>query len=174
MSVGPCFVMATINSFQPVARADARLLILGSMPGRKSLADQQYYAHPRNAFWKIAGELFPLDPAASYEQRCVSLMDSRVALWDVMAACTRSSSLDSDIVESSIIANDFNAFFQRHCEIETVCCNGLKAAHSYRKYVEPGLQPGLDLPCTQLPSTSPANAGMSFEKKLAAWAVIIA
>jgi TDG/mug DNA glycosylase family protein len=165
--------MEIIHSFPPVARADARLIVLGSMPGKMSLARQEYYAHPRNVFWRIAGELFHFNHEAPYDQRKSSLMMSRVALWDVMAACSRSSSLDSDIVESSIIANDFKRFFPRHPEIRAVFFNGLKAEQCYRKFVEPGLDGQRALPGLRLPSTSPANAGISFENKLEAWRVIL-
>ncbi len=161
--------METLHSFPPVVRANARLLILGSMPGRKSLDEQEYYAHPRNAFWKIMGQLLQFDSGADYDRRIASLMDSGVALWDVMAACSRSSSLDSDIVESSIIANDFNTFFSRYREIKAVYFNGLKAWHSYHKHVRPGLDSQWTHTSFSLPSTSPANARMTFEEKLDAW-----
>ena len=161
--------MTSIHSFSPVARADARLLILGSMPGEKSLAEQQYYAHPRNAFWSITGELFNFSPLAPYKERALAIIEARVALWDVMATCKRQSSLDSDIVESSIIANDFNVFFGQHPLVEAVYFNGQKAAQSFMKRVAPGLDPGNSISTTVLPSTSPAHAALNWEKKFNAW-----
>jgi hypoxanthine-DNA glycosylase len=165
--------METIHSFPPVARADARILILGSMPGIQSLSEQQYYAHPRNAFWKIAGNLFNFAPAMPYQQRLLALMDSGVALWDVMAACSRHSSLDSDIIEHSIVTNDFNRFFLEYQQIGAVFFNGVKAAAAYRKYVVPALQPVHRKPAATLPSTSPANARMTPAEKQLAWAKAI-
>ena len=161
--------MRTIHSFAPVSRPDARWLILGSMPGNKSLAEREYYAHPRNAFWKIMGMLFSFDPDAPYPLRKCALKESGVALWDVMAACMRSSSLDSDINESSIVANDFRSFYAQHRQITAIYFNGLKAESSYRKFVEPGLPVEYAIPGLRLPSSSPANAQMTFEDKLESW-----
>ena len=161
--------MESIHGFPPVSRPDARLLILGSMPGIKSLAEREYYAHPRNAFWKIMGILFSFDPDAPYPQRKFALMESGVALWDVMAACIRASSLDSDIIESSIVANDFKSFYSRHRQITHIYFNGLKAESSYQKFVEPGLPAEYAIPGLRLPSSSPANAQMTFVDKLENW-----
>ena len=165
--------MVVIRGFAPVAGPNARILILGSMPGRKSLADQQYYAHPRNAFWKIAGELFHFDPSLPYEDRKQALVAAGVALWDVMARCERASSLDSDIVESTIVANDFEGFLGQHAGIRSVFFNGQKAFQSYRRYVEPVLPDSQGKALLQLPSTSPANAGMSIAEKQSAWRRLI-
>ena len=157
-----------VCSFAPVARADAKVLILGSMPGRISLARQQYYAHPRNQFWAIMGELFGAGPELPYDERLLILQENGVALWDVLKECYRESALDADIVEASIIANDFAAFFARHRQIGRVYFNGAKAEQAFRKYVLHGLDlPGVEL--IKLPSTSPAHAAMAGDKKLAAW-----
>ena len=161
--------METIHSFPPLARPDARCLILGSMPGIKSLAAQEYYAHPRNAFWKIMGILLSFDPDAPYALRKCALRESGVALWDVMAACTRRSSLDSDIIESSIVANDFKSFYAQHRHITAIYFNGLKAESSYRKFVAPGLPLEHAIPDLRLPSSSPAHAQMTFMDKLEHW-----
>ena len=139
------------------------------MPGIKSLAEREYYAHPRNAFWKIMGILLSFDPDVPYPARKCALKESGVALWDVMAACTRRSSLDSDITESSIVANDFRPFYSQHRQITHVYFNGLKAESSYRKYVEPGLPAEHVIPGQRLPSSSPANAQMTFVDKLESW-----
>src|SRR5204863_3711103 len=84
--------------FPPISRQDAETLILGSLPGRKSLQMQQYYAHPQNAFWKLMGAIFDIDPSASYAERTRTLLRNRIALWDVFAAAERPGSLDSAIV----------------------------------------------------------------------------
>jgi double-stranded uracil-DNA glycosylase len=161
--------MATVRSFDPVARADARVLILGSTPGILSLAQNQYYAHPRNSFWTIMGELFGAGPTLPYAERLHILQAQGVALWDVVKQCYRESALDSDIEEASIIVNDFGSFFAAHPEICRVYFNGTKAQQAFRKYVLPGLQ-GLDhIQLIRLPSTSPANASITAVSKLEQW-----
>jgi len=111
--------MPHIHSFAPVSDADARVLILGSMPGNKSLEENRYYAHPQNAFWKIMGELVGASPDFPYEERLLLLKSSGIALWDVLAACERGkSSLDSDIRNES--ANDFESFFKGYPHITRV------------------------------------------------------
>ena len=143
------------------------------MPGKRSLKMQQYYAHPQNTFWRIMATLLGFDAQLPYPARIQHLQNSGVALWDVLAACERQSSLDSDIVESSIIANDFTTFFHTHPLIEHVFCNGRRAFESFQKHVRPGSgEKNPEIPLTLLPSTSPAHAAMSFQAKLAAWNVV--
>ncbi len=158
--------MSRLHSFPPVAGKDATVLILGSMPGTRSLQAQQYYAHPHNAFWKIMGELSGAAPQLPYAQRLRALRQAHIALWDVLHSCERQGSLDSDIEAEQV--NDFADFFKRHPHITRVCFNGAKAEQSFRKYVL-GKQTLPDLHYTRLPSTSPAHAGMRYEEKLAAW-----
>lgn len=166
--------MSFVHSFAPIAAPDATRLILGSMPGKRSLAARQYYAHPQNSFWKILGHLLGFDPALPYAARCAALTAGGVALWDVLATCTRSSSLDSDIVESSIVANDFAGFLAAHPKIRAFYFNGAKAETSFTRHVVPTLSAALKtLPRRRLPSTSPAHAAMRFETKLAAWRGVI-
>ncbi len=100
--------------FPPIARADARLLILGSLPGRASLDARRYYAHPRNAFWPILGDLLGFDPAAPYQARVDALLAARVAVWDVCAAAVRPGSLDAAIAPASVRPNDFAATSPAH------------------------------------------------------------
>ncbi|MFA7291342.1 MAG: DNA-deoxyinosine glycosylase [Rhodocyclaceae bacterium] len=160
--------MTEVCSFAPISRADARVLVLGSMPGVASLAAGQYYAHGRNSFWPIMGTLFGFDPALPYLRRVSALQAARVAVWDVLQSCTRPGSLDSAIERNSEVANDFPAFFCRHPEIADVFFNGGAAEAAFRRHVLPALQ-GRSLMMTRLPSTSPANASFSFERKLVAW-----
>ncbi len=156
-----------IFSFPPVARMDARVLILGSMPGQASLDAHQYYAHSRNLFWPIMAGLFGVNTALPYSERLQILQDHHVALWDVLQSCVREGSLDSDI-EGEVV-NDFVSFFREHALITHVFFNGAKAENVFRRYVK-------DYPAhlvlTRLPSTSPAHAALSFENKLAAWTQI--
>ena len=161
--------MKSIQSFDPVSRTSAHVLILGSMPGKASLSAGQYYAHPRNAFWKIMEQLFGIDIDAPYKERLQKLTANRVALWDVMRACRRESSLDSDIVEASIVPNDFASFFDAHPRIDRVYFNGAKAESSYRKHVLPTFTNPDPIAYLRLPSTSPAHASLSLKQKIAAW-----
>ncbi|WP_108125771.1 DNA-deoxyinosine glycosylase [Saccharospirillum mangrovi] len=165
--------MPTIHSFDPIEPASAKVLILGSMPGKASLRAQRYYAHPRNAFWPIMARLLGFAAELPYEQRVAAVQAAGVGLWDVLAACTRESSLDSDIIESSIVPNDFPAWFERHPHTKAVFCNGTKAYDSYRKHVIPRLAPSFAaLPLTRLPSTSPAHASLTANAKFDTWSVV--
>lgn len=160
------------ESFAPVANRDARVLILGSIPGRESLKAQRYYAHPRNQFWKIMSALLGFAPDAPYAQRLLALQSSRIALWDVLRSCERPGSLDASIRWESEKANDFHGFFKQYPDIRAVFCNGAKAYCAYDKHVKPELQGHPKAVC--LPSTSPAHASRSFAQKLEAWKVVIA
>lgn len=154
-----------VRSFAPVAAPDARILILGSMPGVASLEAGQYYAHPRNAFWPIMGALFGAGPDLPYPERVVQLMASGVAVWDVLQACEREGSLDSNI--RSEVPNDFAAFFRTHPSIRRIGLNGGKAAAAFRKLVVRQGPPLAEI--VTLPSTSPAHAARSVEMKCALW-----
>lgn len=161
------------SGFPPIAGPQARILILGSLPGQASLRQQQYYAHPQNAFWKMMGRLFGAGPELPYEERTLRLIESSIALWDVCAAAQRAGSLDAAIVPSSVAANDFCAFLEGQPDIGLICFNGGKAAELYRRLVLPGLPNSLSaISRLTLPSTSPAFAAMSFEDKLSRWKTI--
>ncbi len=165
--------MSTIQGFPPVASTSARVLILGSMPGVDSLKAQQYYAHPRNSFWRIMEGLFGLDAKGPYKERLKSLIENRVALWDVLQACHRPGSMDASIMEDSIVVNDFASFFQHHSNIQAIFFNGAKAEQVYRKYVVPELPEHIPTHCMQrLPSTSPANARLTLAAKSEQWLVV--
>ncbi|MEO8020137.1 MAG: DNA-deoxyinosine glycosylase [Pseudomonadota bacterium] len=156
--------------FAPIVSANAHTLILGSLPGRKSLEIQQYYAHPQNAFWKLIAQIFKIESPPPYAQRVKILRANRIALWDVLAAATRPGSLDSSIVHATAQANDFAAFFRAHPRIRRVLFNGRKAEELYRRFVLPGLSAdAAALRYVSMPSTSPAHAGMTFAKKLERW-----
>lgn len=157
-----------VCSFPPLAAPDARILILGSMPGVASLQAQRYYAHPHNRFWPIMGELLGFDPALAYAERCTHLVAAGIAVWDVLQSCVRPGSLDADIDAASVIANDFAGFFAAHPQIRRVCFNGGAAEALFRRHVRPLLAAG-PVDFLRLPSTSPAHAGMRPAEKLAAW-----
>lgn len=152
--------------FAPVAAAGATVLILGSLPGKRSLDALQYYAHPRNAFWRIMQSLFGVE--GNYAERCEQLTTNGIALWDVLRSSVRSGSLDANIRMRSAQTNDFTRFFTDYPGIRRVCFNGRKAEAVYRKLVMPGLSDPVP-EMSGLPSTSPAHASLSFEDKLEAW-----
>lgn len=155
--------------FPPIAKPNATILVLGSMPGQKSLEENQYYAHPRNSFWPIICELFNSDKNLSYEQRKQLLYDNKIALWDVLKSCYREGSLDSDIDPSTIEANDFKSFFMKHPKIKNVFFNGAKAEQLFKKEVLNSLN---NLKYYKLPSTSPAHAAVTKDQKLLEWKII--
>ncbi len=164
--------MTTVCSFAPVENPQARVLILGSMPGVASLTAGEYYAHPRNAFWRILGDIAGATPDLPYPERLQRLRAHGLALWDVLQSCERPGSLDADIVPDSMLANDFAGFLAGHRHIERIVFNGATAEQSFRRNVLPGLDAnGLatGLTLLRLPSTSPAHAGMPYERKLALW-----
>lgn len=159
----------SIQGFAPIADAKARVLILGSMPGKASLAAGQYYAHAQNLFWRILGEITGAAAALPYATRARALKSSGIALWDVLESCAREGSLDSAIDEDTIRANDFTSFYRAHPRIAQVFFNGAKAESCYRRHVLPSLG---NLPAPvyrRLPSTSPANASMSRAHKQRVW-----
>jgi len=164
--------MDLIASFPPEAKPDAKVLILGSIPGKASLLADQYYAHPRNHFWPIVCELLAIDPAHPYQSRILSLTSARIALWDVVKYCHRhNSSLDSKIDPTSVIVNDFLGFFTTHPHITHIFFNGFTAEKTFQKHIHRDSLPRV-IRYQRLPSTSPANATTSFQKKLQEWRVL--
>ena len=146
------------------------VLILGSLPGRKSLEMQQYYAHPQNAFWKIVLQVFDAESPQPYAQRVKLLTAHRIAVWDVLAAAERPGSLDSSIIHASARTNDFDAFFASQPHIRRIFFNGRKAEEMYRRFVLPSLSAEYAaIRYVSMPSTSPAHAGMTFAEKLERW-----
>ena len=154
------------SGFPPIAGADANILILGSLPSQKSLLAGQYYAHRQNAFWRIMADVFGVD--GDYSDRCRQLIASRIAVWDVLASSVRAGSMDVDIQVDTAQANDFVGFLSNHSQIERIGFNGQKAEQLFRKLVVPEFKGSLPK-LVSLPSTSPAYAALSFDKKLKIW-----
>jgi hypoxanthine-DNA glycosylase len=151
------------ESFSPVIGKNPKILILGTMPGRKSLEMQEYYYHPRNIFWRIIFNLLKTDEKNTYSEKIKLIKKNRIALWDVCYSCTREGSLDSNIKDET--PNQILDFLQRHPSIETIIFNGQKAREKYLKYFD--YIDGVEYFC--LPSTSPANTSMNFQEKLVKW-----
>jgi hypoxanthine-DNA glycosylase len=149
----------------------ARVLVLGSLPGRASIEVGEYYANRQNAFWKIvATRIAELPP--DYAGRAAALSHRGVAVWDVLAAATRSGSLDSAIGNDPI-PNNLRAFFHIHPNVRLVCFNGATAADLYEEHVMPTLtRTQREIPRRKLPSTSSAHASLTLEQKAAEWKVI--
>jgi hypoxanthine-DNA glycosylase len=151
-----------LTGLAPVIAADTRILILGSFPGAASLAAQQYYAHPRNQFWKLVGALIGEDLyALPYADRLPRLLAHRFGLWDVLAACEREGSLDSAIRNPA--ANDFERLHRLCPELETVGFNGQASGKFAPQFAAQGYR------TVVLPSSSPAHMAITFEQKLASW-----
>lgn len=165
--------MTNLKGFPPIAPKSAEVLILGSMPSETSLLKQQYYGHPRNAFWSIMGVLFTALPELAYDQRKAILMQNGIAVWDVLKTCKRPGSMDSDIEMASIQTNDFVNFFASQPMLDQVFFNGGKAESVYKKCIAPELLNRFDyIHYQRLPSTSPAFASMNLQQKIAAWQVV--
>jgi len=161
--------LRVVYSFPPVVSRNSKILILGSMPGEVSLKAHQYYAHPRNAFWRIMDELFGAGPSLSYQERLTVLDHAGVALWDSLRACTRPGSLDSAIRDEQ--ANDFVTLFVSFPRITHVFFNGAKSEAAFRRHVLPTL-PDPKHAFVRLPSSSPAHAGMAFDNKVERWRAV--
>jgi TDG/mug DNA glycosylase family protein len=162
--------MPEIAGLSAVTQPGSRLLILGSMPGVASLQQQQYYAHPRNAFWPIMARLLGFEQTLSYPQRLQALLHGKIALWDVIGHCQRQGSLDSAIRAEQ--ANDFETFFKNHPQLMAIGFNGNKAWQSFNRLVLPQLTLNSAIALLPLPSSSPAYAALSAEQKLQQWAVV--
>jgi len=162
--------MNQIESFAVVAAPDAAVLILGSMPGVESLRQQQYYAHPKNMFWDVMGDMFGAGRGLSYSERLEVLKKNRLALWDVAHRCARRGSLDANIEAATVVPNAFTALYRYCPHIRFVFFNGHKAAELYRRLVLPQLTRDMQqLERITLPSTSPANASIPPAIKRQRW-----
>lgn len=161
-------------SFPPRVSAGTCVLVLGSMPGRRSLEEQRYYAHPRNRLWRILGDLLGFDPGAEYEKRVQAALEAGVGFWDVLKQCERPGSLDASIRRSSEVPNDFATLLREHPHIRALALNGRKAAVTFERHVRPLLGPEeIDARAVlELPSTSPANAAVSYDRLRERWSVV--
>lgn len=154
-----------INSFPPIVDDNSKILILGSMPGAKSLEMNQYYAFPQNQFWKIMFHLFDAEFSDDYGTRINFIKQNKIALWDVIESCERKGSLDTEI--KAEIDNDIPQLIENHPNIKMIFCNGQK---SYKNLVKI-LGKNFKIPIVVLPSTSPLHT-VKFEEKLESWKVI--
>jgi hypoxanthine-DNA glycosylase len=153
-----------LRGLPPILGDNARMLILGNMPSVMSLAAQQYYANPRNGFWRIMGDIYGFAAEAPYSERVATLRAHGVAVWDVLASCRRAGSLDSAVEPDSMEANDFRKLFDEHPGIRKVFFNGAAAEKNFNRLVR--VAP--DLGYRRLPSTSPAQT-MRYDEKLTIW-----
>lgn len=151
-----------ISSFPPIIDDYSEIIILGSIPGVKSLEKQQYYGHPQNKFWKIIFELLDEEFTEDYDQRIQMLKKHHIALWDVIDSCERKGSLDSEIKNEE--ANRIEELLEDHSNIRAIFCNGGKSYKNAQKI----LGKNYKIPVFLLPSTSPLHT-VSFEKKLEEW-----
>ena len=154
--------LATLTGFAPVLASDTKILILGSFPGAASLAAQQYYAHPRNQFWRLLSAVLNDDLSTlPYQQRLQRLLAHQLGVWDVLAACEREGSLDADIRRPQ--ANDFGLLKQQCPQLRRIGFNGKTSAKFASLFTEAGFD------TMHLPSSSPAYAQLNFEQKLDLW-----
>ncbi|MCD9855393.1 DNA-deoxyinosine glycosylase [Epilithonimonas sp. JDS] len=158
-------MMNRINSFPPIVDSNSRILILGSMPGAKSLQMQQYYAFPQNQFWRIMFQLFDEEFSEDYETRINLIKKNNIALWDVIESCERKGSSDTEIKDE--IDNNIPELIESHPKIRTIFCNGQKSYKNLLKI----LGKDFKIPIVVLPSTSPLHTA-KFEEKLERWKVI--
>jgi len=165
--------MTKVISFPPIANADATVLILGSMPGVRSLEAKRYYAHPNNCFWYIIEKLLASNCELEYSARVELLRKNNIALWDVLKLCILKGSLDSSIAASSVVTQNFESFYASIPNIQTIFFNGATAEKEYLKRVHPSLpEKYRGIPHHRLPSTSPAMASLTKEEKLERWRVV--
>ncbi len=162
--------MANCQSFLPQINKNSKILILGSMPGIKSLEEQEYYAHHQNRFWKLLGLLCSKKDlhTSSYKVKIQTLLDNNFALWDVIKLCKREGSLDSNIQDE--VPNEINELLAKYPNIKVICLNGNKAYSAFKKYFPDILK---NYKCFKLPSTSPANARFTLEDLYNEWGKVL-
>lgn len=160
---------APLVGLPPIVDERSRVLVLGSFPSVKSLEKQEYYAHPQNHFWQIMGALFDFDAKALYEQRVLALQANGVAVWDVIAECSREGSGDDAIME--VEANPIPRLLREYPGIRRIGFNGGTAFGTARSHL-PDLFEMPDVVCERLPSTSPRHARMTLDAKIEAWSAI--
>ena len=162
--------MNNCKSFKPSIDNNSRILILGSMPGVKSLEEQQYYAHPQNRFWKVMASICnePKLYEFAYDLKLKTLLNSNIALWDTIKSCKREGSLDSDIQNET--PNDIKGLLKNYSNIKTICLNGNKSYSAFKKYFPDLLE---KYNCHKMPSTSPANARYSLDILIKEWSKVL-
>jgi double-stranded uracil-DNA glycosylase len=161
------------HGFAPLAAPDAQVLVLGSLPGPRSLQAHEYYAHPQNAFWPIMCACIDGLPD-DYAGRVRALTRAGVAVWDVLARARREGALDSRIERNAAVPNDFESFYRAHPGIQAVLFNGTEAAKLYKRFAWPLLpESRRNLALEILPSTSPAHT-LHRDRKRAAWSAALA
>lgn len=161
--------MSECVSFAPLVDAECRVLILGSMPGRRSLDMQEYYAHPQNRFWRLLALLLKEEMPLTYADKCTLLLRHHIALWDTLGYCEREGSLDSDIKNEQ--PNSVCELLAAQSQIKAVFCNGGKAAAAFKRYFAKSLTREVDV--YYFSSTSPANARKRLENLAQEWQILL-
>lgn len=158
------------QSFLPSIDEKSKILILGSMPGTKSLDEQKYYAHPQNRFWKLLGLLCNVENLQDfdYQKKLQTLLKNKIALWDVIQSCERNGSLDSNIQNE--VPNNISGLLKQYSNIKIICLNGNKAYSAFKKHFPELLK---HYKCHKMPSTSPANARYKLEDLFKEWGIAI-
>lgn len=156
------------KSFSPSINTDSKILILGSMPGVKSLNEQQYYAHPQNKFWKLMEKFCNTENLQDldYQNKLQTLLENKIALWDVIQSCSRDGSLDSNIQNET--PNKIDKLLNQYPGIKVICLNGNKSYSAFKKYFPEVLK---QYKCYKMPSTSPANARYKLEDLYSEWLI---
>ena len=164
-----------VESFPPQVGNGCRVLVLGTVPSLRSLELRQSYAHAQNLFWRFMGELYDAGPELPYAERIARLHAAGVGIWDVLKHCERPGSLDSSILVDSEVANDIPGLLDTHPTIRAIALNGGKAQQVFARRIRPLIRPErlVDLEILELPSTSPANASIPRDVKLARWRTML-
>ena len=158
---------STKTSFDPISNSDTTILILGTMPGDKSLELGEYYGHPRNRFWKIISTITDKDLPLTYTDKKALLLKTKIGIWDVAHKANRKGSLDSAIEDEE--PNDLDSFIARHKNLKVIGFNGTKSQALFDKYFDRQSS----LKYISLPSTSPANTGIDFDNICNQWRQIL-
>lgn len=155
------------NSFPPISDNETEILILGTLPGERSLEMQQYYAHPQNRFWKVIAQITKSNLPINYEEKLSLLRENKIGVWDVVHSAKRIGSLDINILDE--IPSDLDGFIENHPKLKTIAFNGSKSQKLYDKY----FKRNPTIKYLPLPSTSPANATYNFERLCKSWIQIL-
>lgn len=156
--------------FPPIIAQESRILIVGTLPGTRSLNAQQYYAEPRNHFWRIIYDVFNEKLSNCYEEQRAFIIKHNLALWDVLHNAQRNGALDSAIREA--VPNDFDVFLHEYPQIKYILFNGSKAEKLYLQHCH---NTDKSIKLYRLPSTSPVPGRnvLNYENKLVEWKRVI-